>query len=414
MKLHRLALLLIAALSITPRIASATTTLVDSRAAATAMNLSTSSVVITGGYAAAGDGGGAVFKNVGSTTLLDTGASFTDAGGTNWQYVPDPIGIHIRQFGAKCDWNLSQDSSRAYSTYDAAATNDRAALQNAIDFAALQFANGDDVGGGSGRVVRIPKGACKISTQVRVADKVVLKGEGPLSSVLVMPQNFSTSDHFIILGNGSQLASFGSRLEDLQLWSVNTNAAYNVAMVYSDNTQHTGGLFRVKIFAGNRSAIYLNGGYGGASMYYMEHVETFNVGAAGGANGNPGIILHYTGSIIQNLRNLVVQGPGNGGSAHIGLRIDGGQVKVDGFHTEGIAIGIDVNVSGGTNTGFTRLVNLTGGSDCINLIQIESGTTANTTIVGMAAPNGCSNKTVLNGIPGGTSVTGVMIDDTKF
>ncbi|MFZ4748720.1 MAG: hypothetical protein ACOYLK_17860, partial [Sphingomonas sp.] len=153
MKLHRLALLLIAALSITPRIASATTTLVDSRAAATAMNLSTSSVVITGGYAAAGDGGGAVFKNVGSTTLLDTGASFTDAGGTNWQYVPDPIGIHIRQFGAKCDWNLSQDSSRAYSTYDAAATNDRAALQNAIDFAALQFANGDDVGGGSGRVV---------------------------------------------------------------------------------------------------------------------------------------------------------------------------------------------------------------------------------------------------------------------
>ena len=409
----KLALALSIAAAMAPESSIAGSLLVDTRAAAIGMNLSGTSYITTGGYYAPGDGGGANYRNVGAAALLDVDASFTDAGGNNWQYSPSGQ-IYIRQFGAKCDWNIGQDSARAYATYDSNAADDAPALQNAIAYAARQFANGNDVGGGSGATVRVPKGACKIGTQVRVADQVVVTGEGPLSSVLIMPQSFDPSKHFIVLGNNQMLASFGSRIEDLQLWSVNSNAAYNTAMLYSNNTQHTGGVFRTKIFAGNRSAIYLQSGFGGASIYYMEHVETYNIGGTNGANNNPGIILSYSGSLISSLRNVVSQGPSSGGANHIALRIDGGQVEIDGFHTEGVAIGIDVHVSGGVNTGFTRLRNLTGGNGCSNLVQIESFVAPDTTVIGMAAPNGCSNQTVLNGISGAPSYSGVLIDDRKF
>ena len=45
---------------------------VSTRAAATALNLSTFNVIQTGGYATAGDGGGATFKNVGTAAFIDS------------------------------------------------------------------------------------------------------------------------------------------------------------------------------------------------------------------------------------------------------------------------------------------------------------------------------------------------------
>jgi hypothetical protein len=415
------------------QVAAAQATYVASRAAAKTTNLSTSTVVRTGGYFTPGDGGSATFRKLPANTqptdnggATDTGASFTDLAGNVWQYVVDPEGINIRQFGAKCDWNLAQDGNRNYSAYDAAAHDDRASLQNAIDFAALQFADGNDKGGGAGQVVRIPAGACKIAAPVRVKDQVVVAGEGPMSSVLIMPQNYDHAEHFITLGSldSPPEASFGARLEDLQLWSVNVNGDYNKAMVYSNNTQHTGGLFRVKIFAGNRSGVFLQEGIGGASMYYMEHVEVYNVGGTEGANNNPGIILNYYGSTISNIRNLIVQGPGTGGTYHIGVRIDSGQVKIDGFHTEGVPIGIDVNLNSGdshANQSNVRLVNLTGGNGCRTLIQIESTVTA-PLVVGQAAPNGCitvvggvnQNRTVSDGRSGASPVNDFIAMDRLF
>lgn len=405
---------LLAAIFLFPSSCTAASNLVASRTEAQAQDLSAYSVVVTAGYSEPGDGGGATFKNVGEAPLTGEAASFVDSHGTHWQLVADPGGVNIRQFGAKCDWNLAQNSSRDYAKYDSAAHDDAPALQRAIDFASLQFANGDDIGGGSGGVVHLPKGACKISSPIRVADQTVVAGQGPLSSILVMPEGFDRNEHFITLGNSHNLASFGTRLEDFQLWSMNRDAAPGTAMVYSNNTQHTGGLFRVKIFAGNRSAILLTGGSGGASMYYMEHVEVFNTGAERGGSNNPGIVLHYVGSIIQNLRNIVVVGPGNGGPDHIGLRIDGGQVKVDGFHAEGVAIGIDVNIVGGLNVGFARLLNVTGGPNCNELLRIERSVEPGTTIIGMAAQNGCTRATVDSRIPGESPVSGFIVDDRKF
>jgi len=56
--------------------------LIPSRAAATALNLSTYNVIVTGGYSQPGDGGGATFKNVGSAAFLDSFVPTGTGGGT--------------------------------------------------------------------------------------------------------------------------------------------------------------------------------------------------------------------------------------------------------------------------------------------------------------------------------------------
>lgn len=405
-----------------PLDAMAATATIDSRNFAITQNLSANAIVVTGGYHVPGDGGGAMFKNVGASPLADTGASFTDSNGTNWQYIPDPHGIHVRQFGAKCDWNIAGDGNRNYAAYDAVANDDSAAIQNAINFAGREFANGEDRGGGAGSYVRLPKGSCKLSSPIRVLNDVILAGEGALSSVLVMPQSFDGAAHFVVLGSldpgPTELASFGARLEELGLWSVNLNASYNVAMAFTSKTQHTGGFARIKILAGNRVGIYMTRGAGGASMFHMQDIEVYNMGAVNGANPNPGIILDYRGSSISNLRNIVVQGPsvesgGPSGPHHVGIRIESGVVNIDGFHTENIATGILVNVTTAGDGGVTRLHNLTGGSLCTNLVLIQSFVPQGSTVVGMASKNGCTN-TLDYGISNFSPITTKIVADELF
>lgn len=54
---------------------TSTNAFVSTRAAATALNLSSFNVIQTGGYATAGDGGGATFQNVGSASFIDVGVT---------------------------------------------------------------------------------------------------------------------------------------------------------------------------------------------------------------------------------------------------------------------------------------------------------------------------------------------------
>lgn len=90
--------------------------IISSRSVAQTLNLSTFAGITTIGYAAAGDGGGATFKNVGTTALTDTGGSFTDAVGNNFQLVWPASGLNWAAFGVFCDGT----------------TDVRANLQNAI------------------------------------------------------------------------------------------------------------------------------------------------------------------------------------------------------------------------------------------------------------------------------------------
>jgi hypothetical protein len=378
--------------------------------------------LLVDGHREAGDGGAAEFVRAGST--VTDGASFDDAGGNHWKFVANHFGINVKQFGAYCDWNINNVTSPTYSVFDAAAHDDAGAFNAALDFAAKKHGE-DDRGGGGGRIVHVPAASCMLASPIRVLDQVTLQGEGPLSSVLVMKGSFSTSSHFVYLGNANQLASFGSRLEQLQLWSRNMDGASGTAMIYSDNSQHTGGVARIKVFGGNRSALKFELGYGGASYVTIEDFEGYNVGDRDPATGatptgsvNPIMSLNYADGTFVNARNVVLQGPrassGAYSSSAEGLRIYGGQIELDGFHTEGVAYGIRVSIPASPAIkGATRLRNLTGGNGCTDLVTIDSIVSSATSVVGMAHGNGCSGYTVSDGHTG-SGTTGRVILDTAY
>lgn len=339
--------------------------LIRSRADALSLRLSNFDAIRTDGYTTAGDGGGGLFKNVGATALLDTGASFTDAGGINWQYIPGPEGIHVTQFGAVFDWTPGSDAT---------ATNNTTAINNAITYAAIPSPTASLH---KGAVVWLPKGTGLIgngSTHIWVKDGVTLKGLGTQATILRLHGSFDQSTHAIWLGNKSSTASFDTRLESLQIQALETaDASLGSAVIYSNNVQHTGGLRDVLIYGGHRVCVYFEIGYGGASYVTLDHVETHNNGAAGGLNNNQQIILDY-GTTIIYARNLVVQGPSDlsGGASQIGLEFRGGILDLVDFHSESVAIAIKLTLSADDTASLSQV---TGGVGVTSLIQIDSTST---------------------------------------
>ncbi|MGY3036182.1 hypothetical protein ACVIIV_005352 [Bradyrhizobium sp. USDA 4354] len=194
-------------------------------------------------------------------------------------------------------------------------------------------------------------------------------------------------------------ASFGCRLEQMQLYAGVINASSGMSMVYTDNAQHTGGLKAVKIFGGNRHCARFETGVGGASIFTFEEVETFNQGnKAGVASNNSQIKLNYDG-LSTICKNLVVQGPGaSGGAAALGIEITGGFVSGSDIHVEGVATGVRVNTLT-ANNGYTSLRNVVGGAGVTNLVYIDAAVDNNTVMLQEIYSNGSTNT--VNDVPGG-------------
>lgn len=207
------------------------------------------------------------------------------------------------------------------------------------------------------------------------------------------------------------VASFGSRLSNLQLFSANGNAALNAAMVYSDNAQHTGGIKGVKIFGGNRVCAFFEKGIGGASYFTFEDVETFNLGSVVAAN-NPQIIFNYAG-LLTRASNIVCAGPGTGpgGSGAKGLVILGGFVELETFHPEGVYTGIYVSIPT-INEGAVSIKHVLGNPDTPRLVHLDLNVDNNTVLLSNIFAGG-SSVTVKDD-PGGTSVTGNILAPTLF
>lgn len=127
-------------------------------------------------------------------------------------------------------------------------------------------------------------------------------------------------------------ASFDSRLEDIQLWSAHTQAAAGTAMVYSSNTQHTGGVARVQIFAGNRHALRFETGVGGASTITIEDVNCGNYGNSPGVASNNSVIYVNWAGLNFPMKRIVIGGRADPGG--VGIEIVGGQVHMQDIHVE--------------------------------------------------------------------------------
>jgi VCBS repeat-containing protein len=493
--------------------AASSTPTYSTRAALAASTVPSSVVATTVlGYATAGDSDAFTLKRAASQPryggvrstdrYLPNGLTDNTNGGW-WVYVPAPTGVDARAFGYKPDWN----------GVDAGATDNTAALQEAINFASLSFGTGFDTGGGGGSDVLLPVGTAMFATGLTVHDGVRVLGKGTYGTVLKMKDTFSTSANFIRLGtagdasgiaatqvlasagdlvingtwasggvayllqkrqpsiysvgndsartftvygtdetgasisasvagtNGGRadvpdyfmtitrvavngavastvtvgtetVAAFGSRLEQLQLFSALTNAVSGSCMVYTNNAQHTAGLKNVKIFGGNRHCAKFETGIGGASYFVFEDVETFNQGnLAGVASNNSQILFNYAG-LLMPCRNIVMAGPGtSGGAAAVGMEILGGFVVGENIHPEGIATGIKVDIAN-ENLGNVNFRGIFGGNSMDQMIWLTSVVDNNSIVLEACYPNGAT--VTVKDDPAAGTVTGNIRMPTLF
>jgi hypothetical protein len=212
----------------------------------------------------------------------------------------------------------------------------------------------------------------------------------------------------VTVGN-TAVASFGSRAEELQVWSNHTQAQFGKSIFWSNNTQHTGGLWRVKIFAGNRSAVWFETGIGGASLFTLEDVEAFNYGNQPGvAANNPCMYFNYAG-LLSAMRRVVINGSATHGGASIGIQIDGGLVHLTDSHVENYGTGILDNVRN-INNGLVLITNFIGSGGVMSAcVRIDNAATATPHLLLQGImPNGAP-VTVTDGRSGGTNITGNIL-----
>jgi hypothetical protein len=160
------------------------TPIIASRSIGQTLNLTAFTGMVTAGYATAGDGGGATFKNVGATALTDTLGSFTDSVGNHFQIISGTGVLSTAQFGAAC--NGTTDDRLSIQAAHAAALAQGLALfiqpsangcrvtQSGSNVYALLFDARVPVYGWRGHSIILPDAALPSTVHVRPGDEFVL------------------------------------------------------------------------------------------------------------------------------------------------------------------------------------------------------------------------------------------------
>ena len=314
-------------------------------------------------------------------------ASFVDAGGNTWQYITDEGGFtNVKQFGA-----VSNGS-----------TNDYQAVRNALSFAGRAIGNSPDGAGGTiGRTVLLPQGItliCGGTATLQIPYGVHFRGQGAWASDLRACDSMTNSVYVITIGDpDAQISTFGSLVSDMTISQAGTPSANaNIAMVFSNAVQQFDALQRVAIYAVNRSCVRYDTGYGGAAYFGMNNVECVIAGT------NPGINFSNLGTVLLGVKDSHVEAGSSGITANA-VQVTGGFLAVENFHTENISTGVFVQIPTSNANGIVAIKNISGGSNCTNLITRQGGSASSSVIVTSAAPNGCTN-TVNNGGTGSGSI----------
>lgn len=332
--------------------------------------------------------------------LSTPSGSFTDAAGNRFQIVAENGNTaNVLQFGAKCDWH--------HSTGDAGATDDTTAIQNALNYGyggagkAVQGYVG--AGGVAGMKILLPTGYCMTSS-LTVPCYVMLIGPGPWSGGPKARDNLDASINYINVGDRfTHQACFGAGLYDMNIYPGSGAANSGTYMVYTNNVQQHTFMSRVTISGGNRGAIFIEDGWGGAAMLGFDQIE-----AGSGQTATPVIRLAYSTAIV-TLTNVIVE---NGGTfchyptACTGVAIINGYVRVAGFHSEGIAY--PINIFNGNPQGISSFRNLTCGAGTYACVTRQVTATAGLNIIGVSY----GNNATLN--DAGALTTGNIMADVVF
>ncbi|MGY3359738.1 hypothetical protein ACVWZK_006401 [Bradyrhizobium sp. GM0.4] len=337
------------------------------------------------------------------STISTPQASFTDTAGNKWQYVPD-TDIFIKQFGAKADWNGT----------DASATDDFTAIDAALKFGAIKTTNARaDAGGSAGTTVRLSGGGvskvCPPPSALTVYGTVQLAGAGMFSSGLkVCDSGLPAASHFVTLGDPNvQVACFGAKIIGMTLYATTSAAANSsIGMIFSNCDQQNTIVEQVAVYAGLRNCFRYTNGYGGAAKYILrDFFCTLYT-----ASSNDGISLDPTTTVNQYLDNIIVEAGGSG-NAGAGVLVRSGNVWINGYHTEGVATGVDVNLTVSTYQGSLRQA--TGGAGCSELLKLQFTNTVGNFIIGTSQKNGCT-RLVTDGQPSGSDQSTDQVMDKVF
>jgi hypothetical protein len=453
---------------------SAASPIIATRALAQTLNLSAFTGIVTTGYAAAGDGGGATFQNVGATQFIDSNicnyttaggsgytngtytfvtltggtgkafyanitvsggavtnvlkifnaggfgytngdvlttsagniggtgsgfsitvtcttsifASFTDAVGNHFQYVPTST-IDPRQFGVKMDWF----------GVDGSATDNSSQLQAAFNFASYSLSTLAPGGGGNsaGAKVLMPNGVAMVCSQaLQMWHSTQLQGQGLVNSGIHMCDSFSlTGANFITIGDSNaHLACFGSLISDIDISATITpGASASTYMLFTNCAQQGILLSNVAIYAGKRGCLDLETGWGGAAVLYFRGVFcTLTASTA-----SEGIKVNYGTTLIHFL-DTIIEASSFTGTAMNAL---GGIITLDNFHSEGISSPLVVNLTTANHS--LTLMHSSGGGGCVNLVTLAVGNTPGNFALFDAQKNGCSTNLVFDTQPSGSS-----------
>lgn len=319
------------------------------------------------------------------TTLTTPSASFTDAAGNHWQYIVTSF-LDPRQFGAKWDWIAS----------DAGATDDRAAIQAALNYAAKTdtFAvNGNP----TGSIVQMPRGSAKICSGLTLYGGTTLRGHGPQGTSLRVCDAWANGAENILTlcDTVPHVACFGVQIADFNI-TATTAAAANVGTyaIYTNAAQQARAIQNVSVYPGNRGCLRYDTGYGGAAGFY---VYDFFCTMFPTAVSN-GIVIN-AGTTLFKFFNTILEAGGLGYASN-GFNLIGGQITIDGLHSEGITTMVNVDMA--TSTHSATVMHATGGNLCSEVIKLQGTNSPGNFAIYDGVMNGCSNL-VTNGQAGGSS-----------
>ncbi|MGY3110749.1 hypothetical protein [Bradyrhizobium sp. LM6.9] len=237
-------------------------------------------------------------------------------------------------------------------------------------------------------------------------------------SAIRMCDTFTSTSHFFALCDVNwHTACFGTVLRNLQLAARTSVASSSAYMVYSNNTQDSGGIDNVYIYAGTRGCVHFEKGYGGASRASIDKLSctalsTLPMVWMGNTTGS-GVNF---GSTILALRDIVLGGPSSGGTYQTGpgFLLNGGFPRIENSRCENMAVCIEINTPSGTGNGdlitITNANNASTGAPapaCTSVVQIDNGNNPLNALMSQIPIGGCTNT--ISNLQGGTNNTTVNV-----
>lgn len=339
-------------------------------------------------------GSGSGFTYIVDTISAPT-ASFTDAAGHRFQFVPDQGGVaNAKQFGCKGDWAGT----------DVGATNNLLCMQNLASWASqvvpgLQF--------GIGSKVFIPRGNYMMcgsfgntSFTLVLPQGVWFDGAGIFGTSLIECALNPAGNQFIALCDANFLVGqYGCRVSNMVLSSLQiSSSTAGAAVIYSNSGQQFVLGENLEIDGGFKGCIRYEIGKGGAANDIWLGINCNQFG------GSTNAAYWFNAATAQHFLERSVAA--STGTSALAILHQAGRLVVNGFDIEGYTIGLQQQVTSGNTVSSYKNVQESSGS-CAAAITLSAGNIPGN-IIFENVVTGCP-ITINNGQTGGANFNSQIV-----